>query len=249
VNDSGETCGKLAYVWDHLWAQQPSPPYPLVAITALVALVVVAYRPLWRLARNAITIAHEGGHALAAVACGRRLQSIRLHNDTSGLTVTKGRPRGPGMVITLMVGYVAPSLLGLAGAFALAEHRIRLMLWIVIALLVLMLLMIRNGYGILAVLITGGAVFAVSWYTSAQVQAAFAYTSVWFLLIGGVRPIFELAGQRRRGKARDSDVDQLGALTHVPGGLWLSLFALVCLAALLLGAFLLNLLNGAQLGR
>ncbi|HEY1487376.1 MAG TPA: M50 family metallopeptidase [Micromonosporaceae bacterium] len=230
-------------MWSHLWARQPSPPYALVVITAVVALVVVAYRPLWRLARNAITIAHEGGHALAAVLCGRRLQSIRLHNDTSGLTVTKGRPRGPGMVITLMIGYVAPSLLGIAGAFALAEHRITLLLWVAIVLLVAMLLMIRNGYGILAVLITGGIVFAISWYTSAQVQAAFAYAGVWFLLLGGVRPVFELAGQRRRGRARDSDVDQLGVLTHVPGGLWLGLFALVTLAALVLGSSMLDLLG------
>jgi hypothetical protein len=231
-------------VWGHLWTRQPSPPYALIVITAVVALVIVGYRPLWRLARNAITIAHEGGHALVAVVCGRRLQSIRLHNDTSGLTVTKGKPRGPGMVMTLMIGYVAPSLLGVAGAFALAEHRIRLMLWVAIFLLVVMLVMIRNVYGIIAILITGGVVFAISWYASAQVQAAFAYTAVWFLLIGGVRPIFELAGQRRRGKARDSDADQLGALTHVPGGLWLSFFALVALVALAFGASLLDVLNG-----
>ena len=38
---------------------------------------------VWRLSRNAITIAHEGGHGLIALLTGRRLDGIRLHSDTS----------------------------------------------------------------------------------------------------------------------------------------------------------------------
>lgn len=230
-------------MFGHFWEQQPAPPYWLVVLTAAVALAVVAYRPTWRLTRNAITIAHEGGHALASVLTGRRLQSIRLHYDTSGLTVSKGRPHGPGMVLTLLAGYAAPSLLGLVGAYILAADRISLLLWIAVALLLLMLLMIRNLYGMLAVLVTGGVVFAISWYASPAVQAGFAYAGVWFLLLGGVRPIFELAGQRRRGRARDSDVDQLGAITHVPAGLWLGFYVVATIAALALGMYLLDLLK------
>lgn len=225
----------------HLLTSQPAPPYPLIVVTALLAFAVVTYRPSWRLTRNAITIAHEGGHALASVLTGRRLQSIRLHYDTSGLTVSKGRPHGPGMILTLLAGYATPSLLGLVGAYALAADRIRLVLWVAIALLVGMLFMIRNWYGVIAVLVTGGVVFVVSWYASPQVQAAFAYAGVWFLLVGGVRPIFELGGQRRRGRARDSDVDQLGTLTHVPAGLWLGLYFLATTAALVFGMYLLDL--------
>jgi hypothetical protein len=226
----------------HLWARQPAPPYALIVVTALIALGVVVYRPSWRLSRNAITIAHEGGHAVASVLTGRRLQSIRLHSDTSGVTVSKGRPRGPGMVLTVLAGYAAPSLLGIAGAYLLATDRIRLVLWIAIVLLLVMLFMIRNGYGVLAVVVTGGVVFLISWYASPQVQAAFAYAGVWFLLFGGVRPIFELGGQRRHGRARDSDVDQLGALTHVPAAVWLGLYVLATTAALVLGTYLLDLL-------
>jgi hypothetical protein len=227
-----------------LWARQPAPPHALVIATGVAALVVVAWRPLWRLARNVITIAHEGGHALVAVLCGRQLQSIRLHSDTSGLTVTKGKRRGVGMVLTLLVGYIAPSILGVAGAAALASDRIRLTLWIAIALLFLMFIMIRNFYGVLTILIAGGAVFAVSWYASAQVQAVFAYAGVWFLLVGGVRPTFELASQRRRGRARDSDVDQLATITGLPGGLWLGLQMLAAVAAFVWAAHLLGLTTG-----
>lgn len=221
----------LTDLWHRAFDAQPQPPRLLVVLTAVVALAVIVPRRPWRLARNVITIAHEGGHALIALLSGRRLQSIRLHSDTSGLTVSKGRASGPGMVATLAAGYVTPSLLGLAGAALLAVGRIRIMLWLALVLLVAMLVMIRNLYGVLSVLVTGAAVFLVSWYGSAHVQAAFAYLGVWFLLLGGVRPVFEVQRQRRRGIARDSDADQLAGLTRVPGLLWIGLFLIVAVGA------------------
>jgi hypothetical protein len=74
----------------------------------------------------------------------------------------------------------------------------------------------------------------VSWLAGPQVQAAFAYAVVWFLLLGGVRPAFELQAKRRHAGAGagDSDADQLSRLTHVPAGLWLFLFHAVSLCSL-----------------
>jgi hypothetical protein len=196
-------------------------------------------RPVWRIARNAITIAHEGGHALVAILTGRRLTGIRLHSDTSGLTLSAGRPTGPGMALTLFAGYVAPALIGLAGAFVLGGNRITLLLWVTVALLLAMLIMIRNVYGALALVVTVGMVLAVSVYADPRVQAVFAYTAVWFLLLGGVRPVGELQRLRRRGGMPYSDADQLARVTHVPGLVWVGLFGLVNLGALAAGALLL----------
>ena len=232
-----------ADIWHQVQTAQPAPPYLLVLITALAALLVVAQITLWRLFRNAITIAHEGGHALVALLVGRRLRSIRLHSDTSGLTVTRGRPTGIGMVATLMAGYLFPSIIGIGGAALLAAHRITLSLWIYIVLLFLMLLMIRNLYGVVTVVVTGGAAFIVSWYASPQVQATFAYFAVWLMLIGGVRPLIELAGQRRRREVAGSDVDQLAGLTHVPGIAWLTSFLLIAVLVLVFAISLLGLLH------
>lgn len=226
-------------LWDRLLGAQPDPPAYLVAVTAALALAIVLPRPVWRIARNAVTIAHEGGHALVAVLTGRRLTGIRLHSDTSGLTLSAGRPTGPGMALTLFAGYVAPSLIGLAGAFVLGGNRITLLLWVTVALLLAMLIMIRNVYGALALVVTVGIVLAVSVYTDARVQAVFAYTAVWFLLLGGVRPIGELQRLRRRGGMPYSDADQLARVTHVPGLFWVGLFGLVNLGALAGGALLL----------
>ncbi|MBA2944430.1 M50 family metallopeptidase [Streptomyces himalayensis] len=225
----------LASLWDRVFGTQPDPDQWVVLATAAVALaVVVPYRP-WRLARNAITIAHEGGHGLVALLTGRRLDGIRLHSDTSGLTVSRGRPTGLGMILTAASGYTAPPLLGLGGAALLAADHITALLWLATALLVAMLVMIRNAYGALTLIVTGGAFLLVSWLTGPQVQAAFAYVVVWFLLLGGVRPAFELQAKRRRGSAGDSDADQLSRLTHVPAGMWLFLFHAVSLCALIGG--------------
>lgn len=225
----------LPDLWDRLTGLQPDPDLWVVLATMVAALAIVVPHTLWRVSRNAITIAHEGGHGLVALCTGRQLTGIRLHSDTSGLTVSRGKPHGIGMILTAAAGYTAPPLLGLGGAALLAAGRITLLLWAATALLVALLVMIRNAYGALTVLLTGGTFVVVSWLAGPQVQAAFAYAVVWFLLLGGVRPAFELQAKRSRGGAGDSDADQLSRLTHVPAGLWLFLFHAVSLCSLIGG--------------
>jgi hypothetical protein len=230
---------RLAEFWDRFFGPQPPPPAPLVVITAGLALFAVAARLPWRISRHVITIAHEGGHALAALVTGRKLRGIRLHSDTSGLTLSAGRPSGLGMVITLFAGYVTPSLLGLGGAWLLSGHRVTLVLWLAVVSLLAMLTMVRNLFGILSIVVTATVVLAVSRFTPPEVQAAFAYSGVWFLLIGGVRPVVELQQLRWREPQPNSDADQLARLTRIPGMVWVAAFGLVTVAALGAGAGLL----------
>ncbi|MFC7263159.1 M50 family metallopeptidase [Streptomyces lutosisoli] len=225
----------LASLWDQVSGTQPDPDLWVVIATLVAALAVIVPHGVWRVSRNAITIAHEGGHGMIALLTGRSLSGIRLHSDTSGLTVSRGKPTGLGMILTAAAGYTAPPLLGLGGAALLGAGRITLLLWLATALLVAMLMMIRNAYGALTVVLTGGMFLLVSWLAGPQVQAAFAYAVVWFLLLGGVRPAFELQAKRSRGGAGDSDADQLSRLTHVPAGLWLFLFHAVSLCSLIGG--------------
>jgi hypothetical protein len=56
-----------------------------VVLGVAAALVVLA----WPLTRTVVTICHEAGHAAAAVLVGRKLAGIRVHSDTSGLTVSR----------------------------------------------------------------------------------------------------------------------------------------------------------------
>ncbi|MEU5163650.1 M50 family metallopeptidase [Streptomyces sp. NPDC020875] len=229
------SAASAADLWDRLTGTQPSPEQWIVVLAGALALIAVVPNPIWRLSRTAVTIAHEGGHGLIALLTGRSLEGIRLHSDTSGLTVSRGRPTGIGMILTAAAGYTAPPLLGLGGAALLSTGHITLLLWLATALLLAMLVMIRNAYGAFAVVLTGAAFLLISWLADSGVQAAFAYTVVWFLLLGGVRPAFELQSKRRRGGAPDSDADQLSRLTHVPAGLWLFLFHAVSLSSLIGG--------------
>jgi hypothetical protein len=182
-----------------------------------------------------ITIAHEGGHAVAALASGRRLAGIRLHSDTSGVTISSGRPRGPGVVITVAAGYVTPSLLGLGAAALLAGGHVSLMLRLSVVLLLAMLLAIRNGFGALSVIISMAVVLAVSFEAPGRAQDAFALFIAWFLLFGGFRPIMELQLGRRGQRVHQSDPDQLARLTALPAMTWIVLFALVSVGCVVLG--------------
>jgi len=233
----------MGELWDRIGGTQPVPAAWVIGVSGTIAVLIVLNARIWRLARNSITIAHEGGHALASVLSGRRLDGIRLHPDTSGVTYSRGRRTGAGVVLTVAAGYIAPSLLGAGAAWLLAAHHVTAMLWLLVALLAATFLAIRNAYGVVAVLVTVGAVLAVSWFAAAAVQAAFGYAAAWFLLLGGVRAVVELQSQRRRrrrdGGVSTSDADQLGRLTGVPGGVWVVVFMLMSGAALVLGTRLL----------
>jgi hypothetical protein len=211
----------------------------LVLGTAGIAFVLVAADGVWRWSRNVVTIVHEAGHALVALATGRRLTGIRLHSDTSGLTLSVGRPTGPGMVLTTAAGYLSPSFVGLVGVAVLTLEQVTIMLWVATAVLLGMLVMVRNAYGILTLLLTGVVVVAVSLYANADTQAAFGHVATWFLLFGGVRPVSELGQERRRLRVRTTDADQLARLTGVAGGVWVAFFGLFTVAALAAGAWLL----------
>jgi hypothetical protein len=227
---------RIARLWEQTLSTQPAPPLWLILLTGLLAAALVAAPPAWAYARHALTVAHEGGHGLVALLTGRRLAGIRLHSDTSGLTVSAGRPRGPGMIATTAAGYPAPALLALAAAAALDTGRVAAVLGGALALLAAMLLLIRNLFGALVVLLGGGILYATLTYLPQTVQTGAAYLLVWFLLLGAPRTIVELQRHRRAGLAEDSDADQLARLTWIPGIVWIVLFAAVTLTCLLQGA-------------
>jgi len=227
----------IGQIWSAATTPVPAPAPAVVLSTALAALIVVVLTPAWRLARHVVTIAHEGAHAIAALLTGRRLTGIRLHSDTSGLTVSYGRPRGFGMVLTAFMGYVGPGLVGLGAAALLRAGYALGLLWLLVLALTLMLLQIRNWFGLWSVLVSGIALVVVSWAAAPPVQSAVAYTVTWFLLLGAIRPVLELQVSRSRGKARQSDADMLARLTRVPGIVWVGVFLLVTVGAAVLGGY------------
>ena len=221
-------------VRESAFATQPPASTGVVVGAALVALLLMAPQA-WPRTRHLVTIAHEGAHGVVALLSGRRLSGIRLHSDTSGLTVSRGRPTGLGMVLTSAAGYVGPGLMALGAAYLLHVGHAVGVLWLALFLLAALLLQIRNFYGLYAVLVVGVAVFAFSWWASPPVQVFVAHVGTWFVLLAAPRAVVELQAHRRRGQARTSDADMLARLTKVPGIIWVGFFLLVNLGALVVG--------------
>ncbi|MGA9873353.1 MAG: M50 family metallopeptidase [Rhodococcus sp. (in: high G+C Gram-positive bacteria)] len=227
----------MSEFWDRITAVSPDPPVWIVQLAAVVALAIVLIPQTWRVARNVVTIAHEGAHLFFALITGRQLMGVRLHSDTSGVAISKGKPTGLGVIVMTFAGYVGPSLLGLGAAFVLGTQHATAVLWIGVVSIALMLLMIRNLYGLLSLAVVGAVLFVVSWWGTGEQQVAAAYFITFFLLIAGPRPVLELQRSRSSGRARDSDADQLARLTFLPGIVWVGLFLLVTLGCLAVGAW------------
>jgi hypothetical protein len=229
----------LQRIGDDVVGTQP-PLEPRLGVIAIAAALAVVVMPgVWRVARHLLTIVHEGGHAVAALVSGRQLSGIKLHADTSGLTVSRGKARGPGMVLTAVAGYPAPALAGLGGALLINLERDLLALWSGLFLLTLMLLQIRNFFGLYVVLVAGLLLVAVTWWGSADVHGFAAWCLTTFLLLGAPRTVVELQVARRRSRGRTSDADVLARITPLPAIIWVGLMLLITLACAAGGALLL----------
>ena len=204
----------------------------IIALAALACLILA-----WPAVRMLVTVCHEAGHAVMAMLTGRSLQGIRLHSDTSGLTLSRGKPRGLGMVLTLLAGYPAASIVGLAAAAIAGAGYAVGMLWLLVALLALMLLKIRNLYGALVVVALGLGLGLATWYAPTHILVWVAYGVAWLLLLSGPRPVIELAFSRGRSTA-GSDAAQLARLTRLPRILWLAVWLVITFGALVLGTAL-----------
>src|SRR5699024_8427393 len=161
------------------------------------AALLLTWSPFgYRLVRHLATLLHEAGHAFVAILVGRRLSGIRLHSDTSGLTVSRGRPTGPGLIATLLAGYPTPAVIGLGGAWLVSQGYAAGSMWALVVLCTRMLLLIRNLYGLWVVLVTGVGVAVLSWTATPEILSIAAYLMVWSLLLVAPRAVVELQRSR-----------------------------------------------------
>lgn len=235
---SGGWLSALVGGWHRIAAAGPAPSGAvLLLLAAAVAGCAVGPPVAWRWVRYAVTLVHEGGHAVVALACGRQLRGVRLHTDTSGVTVTGGRVRGPGMIATVAAGYPGPAVLGLAAAALVAGGHAAGLLWGLLALTAALLAAVRNAVALAAVLAVGAGLFAACWWVPPAGQSFLVAAVAWFLLLAAPRPVLELRAERRSGGGGGSDAEVLAGLTWLPAATWEGLFGAVNVAALLLGGF------------
>ncbi|MFC0531773.1 M50 family metallopeptidase [Phytohabitans kaempferiae] len=202
------------------------PPTGLVFGTLLLGLLAALF---WPVTRYLITIAHEGSHALFGSVTGGTVDSVTVNADSTGLTgIFTSRP-----FIPALAGYVGPSLFGIVGAMMLAAGaRPDAVLWVAVVLLAVILLQMRNAFGVLAVVVAGFFLVMLVHNASPDLRAVCAYTLVWFLLLGG---FFSALQWNRRSVGWSSDAGILRELTRLPMGFWGILWWLLTLAALIYG--------------
>lgn len=197
-----------------------------VLLALAVALVAVALPPLWRLARPAVTIVHELGHAIVGMLCGRRFTGFVVSADMSGHAVTVGPRHGLGRLASTWAGYPAPAILGALLIQVTLHGWSSTALFAALVILVLSLVFTRSAHTLLVVLATAAGIGAAWWWGSPGLNALITLAAGVFLLLGAWRHL----GAVMRGGGRSDDPGQLAQLTPLPAWTW-NLGYVVVLAA------------------
>lgn len=225
---------RLGSFWDLVldrWQTHAALETGYIVIAAAVAAVLVCMPVLWRVSRQAVTIVHEMGHAITARAVGRRVEGMKLHSDTSGVLFSRGRPRGPGVLLTMLAGYPAPSIFaalmavaagfGYAGA-ALTVYQLVLLagVWLAVNLMGL--------FSVIASLLVTGVIW---WFGDDELITFTVVLLAVFYAAGGIRTTIDVIMVHARSEQPEqlsTDAAQASSSMTLspPAGFWLGVFVL-----------------------
>lgn len=200
---------------------------PGMGLALAVALALVFVRPAWQVARIAVTLVHELGHALIGMAVGRRFTGFVVRGDMSGHAVTSGPVRGPGRVATTWAGYPAPALTGAAVVWLAVRGWAAPVVTVALLVVLLAASRIRSGFTALVVVATLGAIGALWWWRDDVLQQQVLVAAGLVLVIGAWRHI----GSVMQFGGGDDDPAVLARLTHVPRLVWNLSFVAVAVAS------------------
>lgn len=209
-----------------------------VAAAAIGVLLVLS--PTWRVARGWVTLAHEVGHALAAIVAEGRVRRIRVELDTSGVTEWSGEsvqrriPRG----FVAWWGYPAPGLAALLlGVAVRVEHPVVGLGIVAVVGLAVLAVWVRSTWGVvLSAVLIGAAGAGAATGDEVAVAVAVGLAALWG--VGGIRAAASAAPRARRGDG--SDQATLASMLWLPVGFW-SATMVVMAVALAAGAVVLVL--------
>jgi hypothetical protein len=204
----------------------------LVAIVAVAALLSIP-RLTWQWFGLFATLVHELGHAFAAILSGRVVHGIRIRRNHSGDAMSSGRGAF-GTVLSGIFGYPAPAIVGAALIWSVFAGYTSLALAVGGVILVVTVLVIRNLFGVLVVLVSAGVAALLWFYASPEVQGYALLALGVALLVGSVRGLATVVGVHtsRRDQLQTSDAYLLYKRTGVPSPVWLLIFAALIAAAL-----------------
>jgi hypothetical protein len=94
-------------------------PAGLAWTTAVLGFVAAV--PLWRYTTNVISIAHEGGHAVFGWLFGSVVQYVKITSGGGGGMMPVSE-NAVSTFVSLVAGYLGPSVFGFAGALLLVNE-------------------------------------------------------------------------------------------------------------------------------
>lgn len=198
---------------------------------ALVLAAAALTGPAWPSTSVVVTVAHELGHALGGVFAGRKLTALRVRLDASGVTHTRGKASGFGMVVCAWAGYPAPAIAGLLAVLVAVKGWAAPGLFVLALLFAACLLWARSVFTVLVLIGCAGASAAMWWYASPVVQSGAAVGVGAFLVLGGLRSVVDTWRSRQWHRSRgESDAVALETLTRIPAAVWLASFWLATAA-------------------
>jgi hypothetical protein len=210
---------------------QNLPPPPVAVFIGILTFIALLGPLLWQVTRHVNTIAHEAAHAMVGLGAGRRIRSVTINPDGTGETVILP-PSGFGFGVAAFAGYLGPSAAGLLAAWLISTGHVVAVLWLGLLLLAVLLLMVRNSFGAVAILVFGALLYLTVRHATASVETAVAYVVAWFLLLSGPKKVLGIP-------VKSQDAKILATLSPLWAWVWYCLWLIGTIAALVAGGALL----------
>lgn len=207
---------------------------PILLTILAIAAVLSIPRVTWQIVGLFTTLVHELGHALAAILTGRVVHGIRIRRNHSGEAVSSGRG-GFGSIVSGVMGYPAPAIVGAAQLWSVFNGYTALALFIGGVVLIVTILVIRNAFGVLVVLVSALVSAALWFYATPEVQSYALLVIGIVLLVGSVRGLATVVSVHtsRRTQLQTSDAYLLYRRTGVPSPVWLAVFAILIIGSVI----------------
>jgi hypothetical protein len=212
---------------------QPHLPPGTSLLLGVAALGAVTLPGIWPMVRHVTQIPHEGAHAVMGSSLGHKITGMTFSRGfEAGTNIpTLSRARSEEF-LTVLVGYLGPSAVGLGAAKLIADGHIIAVLWLSLLGVVLVMPLLRSAYSWFCILATAALLYLVARYAAAGAQVAVAYGIAWFMLVGGPRVVM------LRGLGSD-DVGRLRQLTFIHRRFWSLLWLAGTMTAFAVGFILL----------
>jgi len=185
------------------------------------------------------TLAHELGHGLAAAVLGGRFEALRMYPDASGVATWSGPLGRIGVATVAGAGLIGPALAAFCMlAFGRTPRGARMMLGCVgTGLVVVALIVARNPFGFVFILLLAGTLIAVATRSDRLAQMTVVLIAVQLALAVFSRSdyLFTRTAMTSAGPA-PSDVTVMASALFLPYWFWGILCGALSLALLAAGA-------------